>query len=355
MPDALRVLIVDDSAYMRVILKDMISSEPDFSVVGTAKNGLEAMELVEELDPDVVLMDIQMPRQDGIVTLQKIMKDHPTRVVMISAMDKADQHLPLKALALGAVDFISKPGGPLSIDIFKFRKGIIATIRNAAIAKMEALHHAREELPKATLSIPEDARAISGMRAVVIGASTGGPRTLEHIFSRLPRDIPAVIFIVQHIPPEFSDSFTRRLDSTGGPRTVLADDGVLAEPGTAYVAPGGFHLRMTECGHNHATLHLDTSPKVQFVRPSADVLFESASKCFGSNLLAIVLTGMGADGTNGARAVRAAGGRVVVQDEDSSVIFGMPRSAIASGAVDLVLPLEEIPEEIIRFLQGGSS
>ncbi len=355
MADALRVLIVDDSAYMRVILKDMISSEPDFSVVGTAKNGLEAMDLVKQLSPDVVLMDIQMPRQDGIVTLQKIMKDQPTRVVMISAMDKADQHLPLKALALGAVDFISKPGGPLSIDIFKFRKGIITTIRNAAAAKMEALHQARGDLPKATLTLPEDARRTSEVRAVVIGASTGGPRTLEHIFSRLPRDIPAVLFIVQHLPAEFSYSFTKRLDATGGPRAVLADEGQMAEQGTAYVAPGGYHLTLTECGHRHATMHLDTSEKVQYVRPSADVLFESASRCFGSNLLAIILTGMGADGTRGAAAVRAAGGRVIVQDEDSCVIFGMPRSAIAAGAVDMVLPLDSIPEEIVRFLQGGSS
>jgi len=353
MPETLSVLIVDDSAYMRVILKDMISSEPDLLVVGTAKNGIEAMTLVEELDPDVVLMDIQMPRQDGIVTLQQIMKDHPTRVVMISAMDKSDQHLPLRALSLGAVDFISKPGGPISIDIFKFRKRILATIRNAAEAKMEALQHARRELPKTALTVREDVRTSRTAKAIVIGSSTGGPRTLEHIFSRLPRDIPAMIFIVQHLPAEFSHSFSKRLDSTGGPMTVLANDGGVAERGKAYVAPGGFHLTMTECGGAHATMHLDTSEKVQYVRPSADVLFESASKCFGVNLMAIVLTGMGADGTRGAKAVRMAGGRVVVQDEGSSVIFGMPRSVIAAGAADSVLSLEQIPEEIISFLQEG--
>jgi two-component system chemotaxis response regulator CheB len=267
-------------------------------------------------------------------------------------MDKVDVDLPLRALEMGAVEFISKPGGPISVDIVKYRAHIARTIRDVSGAKIEVLQKSRAplELDKKRLKpkeVPE-----RGLKAVVIAASTGGPRALEYIFSRLPRDIPATIFVVQHLPAIFSVSFAKRLNSVKGPRTMVAEDGLPAKQGCAYLAPGGIHMVLTECSGASASMRLDdTIPPVQFVKPSADVLFESASKCYGNRLMAVILTGMGMDGANGARAVRSAGGRVIVQDERTSVIYGMPRAVVDAGVVDRTVPLDDIPREIVRFLE----
>ncbi len=352
MAEPVKILIVDDSAYMRVVLKDMLSAEDGLTVVGTAKDGIEAIARAKALSPDVVLLDIQMPKMDGLATLQRIMKEAPTRVIMLSAMDKVDVDLPLRALEMGAVEFISKPGGPISVDIVKYRAHIARTVRDVSGARVEVLQKARVPIKiDAERLEPRDVQEES-LKAIVIAASTGGPRALEYVFSRLPRNIPAVVFVVQHLPVMFSASFARRLDKVKGPQTEVATDGDHAREGHAYVAPGGFHLVVAECSKNKAKLVLDkTTPPVQFVKPSADVLFESASRCFGKRVMAVILTGMGMDGVNGARAVKAAGGRVVVQDETSSVIFGMPKAAMEAKVADAAVPLEEIPEEIVRFLE----
>jgi two-component system chemotaxis response regulator CheB len=352
MPDTVKVLIVDDSAYMRVVLKDMLSVEEGLTVVGTARDGMEAIERAKSLRPDVILLDIQMPKMDGLATLQRIMKESPTRVIMLSAMDKVDVDLPLRALEMGAVEFISKPGGPISVDIVKYRAHIARTVRDVSGARIEVLQKARAPLEIDGKRLKPRGGPEKGLKAVVIAASTGGPRALEHLFSRLPRDIPATIFVVQHLPVMFSASFAKRLDKVKGPRTIVASDGDRAREGHAYVAPGGFHLKVTECSKSEASMTLDRdTPPVQFVKPSADVLFESASKCFGQRLLAVILTGMGMDGVNGARCVKSAGGKVIVQDEKSSVIFGMPKAATDAGVADKIVSLEDIPEEIVRFLE----
>ena len=351
MSETVRVLIVDDSAYMRVALKDMISSDPNISVVATAKNGVEGIEYTKRFSPDVVLLDIQMPKMDGIATLKRIMKEHPTRVVMLSAMDKVDVDLPLRALEMGAVEFISKPGGPISVDIVKYRNHIVRTILDVSSAKVEAL-----QLFKTPLRLDEERLSPKqtkgkGLKAIVIAASTGGPRALEYLFAQLPRDIPAALFVVQHLPAIFSGNFSKRLDSVKGPCTVLAEDGMAVKPGFAYLAPGGHHTVVQECSALSAVIRLDDSEPVCFVRPSADVLFTSAARCFGDRLMAIVLTGMGVDGVNGAMAVKSAGGKVVVQDEKTSVISGMPRAVVDSGSADAVVPLERIAAEIVKFLE----
>jgi two-component system chemotaxis response regulator CheB len=349
MPPRVKTLIVDDSAYMRVVIKDMLESDQGIEVVGVAKDGLEAVEQVKSLTPDVVLLDIQMPRMDGLATLQRIMKDKPTRVIMLSAMDKKDDLLPIKALEMGAVDFISKPSGPVSIDIINFSDRIIEIVKTAAGARIDALKRARSAAPK-RISIIRKEKA-KDLRSIVIAASTGGPRALETIFSSLPRDFPSPVFIVQHIPWEFSTSFAKRLDSANGPRVVLAVDNQRIERGTAYLAPGGKHLKLDWRGATSLMTRLDDSGPVNYVKPSADVLFRSAAECLGEHSLGIVLTGMGSDGTEGALAIHKAGGRVVAQDEQSSVVFGMPRSVIEAGAADCVLPLEQIPEAIVEFLE----
>jgi len=334
---------------MRVVLKDMLLSDPEIEVVGVAKDGLEAVEQVKSHSPDVVLLDIQMPKMDGLATLQRIMKDSPTRVIMLSAMDKKDDLLPIKALEMGAVDFISKPSGPVSIDIISFTDKIIDIVKTAAGARIDALKKARESSPKRISAIRmEKAR---DFRSIVIAASTGGPRTLETLFSSLPRDFPAPIFIVQHIPENFSVSFAKRLDSARGPKVVLAEDEKRIEQGTAYLAPGGRHMKLSWRGATSLITRLDDGPPVNHVRPSADVLFMSAAECLGEHTLGIVLTGMGYDGADGAVAIRKAGGKVVAQDEKSSIVFGMPRATIESGAADEVLPLDAIPQAIVKFLE----
>ena len=352
MRKTVKVLIVDDSAYMRVVLKDMLSVEDGLTVVGTAKDGMEAIEKTKALKPDVVLLDIQMPKMDGLATLQRIMKESPTRVIMLSAMDKVDVDLPLKALAMGAVEFISKPGGPISVDIVKYRAHIARTVHDVSGARIDVLQKARAPLEVDGERLKPKEVQEKRLKAIVIAASTGGPRAVEYVFSRLPRDIPAVIFVVQHLPVMFSASFAKRLDKVKGPKTLVASDGDHAREGHAYIAPGGFHLRVKECSKSRAHLLLDRdTPPVQFVKPSADVLFDSASKCFGDRVLAVILTGMGMDGVNGAKAVKSAGGKVIVQDEKSSVIYGMPKAAADAGVADKNISLEDIPEEIVRFLE----
>lgn len=350
MPKKVKVLIVDDSAYMRVVLKDMLESDGTVDVVGGAKDGLEAVEKAKALAPDVVLLDIQMPKMDGLATLQRIMNEAPSRVVMLSAMDKVDDQLPLKALEMGAVDFISKPSGPVSIDIINFKEKIAEVVREAAGARVEVLRRARLPLPAKLRLTGRPAE--NGLKAVVMGSSTGGLRALEAIFTALPRDVAGAFFVVQHLPTEFSDSFAKRLDRARGPRVMLARNDAKVEKGMAYLAPGGKHLRLKWRGPSTLTTKLDDDDPVNFVKPSADVLFSSAAECLGADVLAVILTGMGADGTEGARMVKESGGRVLVQDEETSVAFSMPQSVIDAGLADGVLPIEDIPERIIQFLQG---
>jgi two-component system chemotaxis response regulator CheB len=349
MPSKVRTLIVDDSAYMRVVIKDMLESDPGLEVVGIAKDGIEAVEKTKQLMPDVVLLDIQMPRMDGMATLQRIMKESPTRVIMLSAMDKKDDMLPLRALEMGAVDFISKPSGPVSVDIVNFSDKIVEIVKNSALARVDVLRRARSPLPPRLKAIrKENAKP---HKVIALGASLGGPRALEFLFAALPKDLPASFFIVQHIPQDFSLTFAKRLDSVQGPKVQLATDGMRAERGNAYLAPGGKHLKVGWKGASTVQLRLEDGDPVNYVKPSVDVLFKSVADVLGNSSMGIVLTGMGVDGAKGALAIRKAGGKVVAQDEQTSLAYGMPKAAAESGAANRILPLEDIPKEIIRFLE----
>ncbi len=349
MPSKVRILIVDDSAYMRFVLKDILESDGGIEVVGQAKDGLEAIDRAKELSPDVVLLDIQMPKMDGLATLQRIMKEAPTRVVMLSAMDKKDDMLPLRALEMGAVDFISKPSGPVSVDIMNLSGWICEVVKNSATARIDVLKRARAPLPSKIVATRKE--LAKNQKVIAIGASLGGPRALEVIFASLPKDLPASFFIVQHIPAQFSKSFAKRLDSVKGPRVCLAEDSGRAERGTAYLAPGGKHLQIGWKGAILQMKLVDADP-VNYVRPSADVLFESVAETMGENAMAIVLTGLGVDGAKGSFAVKKAGGRVIAQDEKTSLAHGMPKAVIDSKVAHRVLPLEDISREIIRFLEA---
>lgn len=348
MDGKIKVLVVDDSAYMRVVLKDMLELGGRISVIGTAKDGIEAVDRAKELKPDVILLDIQMPKIDGIATLKRIMKECPTRVVMLSAMDKVDDQLPLRALELGAVDFISKPSGPVSIDIVNFSDKISQVVTDARMTRLDALRQSptpvmhKLHTPKVETIQP---------KAIVIGASLGGPRALEYILASLPKGLPVPIFIVQHIPSEFSQSFAKRLNAAQGPRVELAEEGLRPQKGTAYLAPGGRHLTISWKGASSLMMRLEDSAPVNFVKPSVDVLFKSAAENLGESVLGIVLTGMGEDGADGAVAIKNCGGRVIVQDLTSAVAPGMPSSVLTAGAADKAVPLEKIPDEILKFVE----
>lgn len=341
----LQVLVVDDSALMRRLISDLLTSDPGIEVVGTARDGQEAVEKVMALRPDVVTMDVEMPRMNGLEALSEIMRRFPVPVVMLTGLRDAD--VALEAMERGAVDFLLKPSGTISVDLFKIRDELIRKVKLARLAnlrKLTRLPSPPKPLPSFRRHLPRD-----GHRAVVIGASTGGPRAVELVLVTLPGGLPAPVLIVQHMPPGFTRSFAERLDQRSALRVKEAADGDLLEPGCAFVAPGDFHMRV-QAGRNWGTVKLEQSPPVNGVRPAADVTMTDVAEIYRAGAVAVVLTGMGADGAQGAQRIKAAGGIVIAQDQETSVVYGMPRAVVKAGAADRVLPLEEIPAAIVHAL-----
>ncbi len=340
---SIRVLVVDDSAVMRTLLVDLLEEDPSLEVVGTAKNGLEALEAVETLEPDIVTLDIEMPKMDGLTALQHIMAEHPLPVIMLSAMNKRQSDITMKALNLGAVDFIPKPSGAISLDIDKIGARIRERIKALADAEVRfraphrALRHAkRTRLVKRTGRSP----------LIIIGASTGGPKSLPAIIELLPRDLPAAMVIVQHMPGGFTRSFAERLNWTTSLEVAEAEDGVRLEPGLAVVAPGDHHLKVVD---SHVAL--DDGARVHNVRPAVDITMKSAAGDYGDRCIGVLLTGMGSDGAVGMEAIRNNGGITIAQDRDSCVVFGMPKAAIQRRVVDHILPLEQIADKLVHLLE----
>ena len=339
----IRVLIADDSAVMRKLLKDILESEPDIKVVATAKNGAEAVELVSEIKIDVITMDIEMPKMDGLTALQHIMDKKPTPTIMLSAMDKRKADIVMKSLDHGAVDFISKTSGNLSLDIEKIGQDIIRKIRMAAEVNVKKISRPRIVKP---LLYTRKARGKN--KIIAIGASTGGPKAILEVLSLLPRDIPAGIIITQHMPEGFTKSFAERLNWQSSVEVKEAEDGDLILPGLALVAPGDYHMEIVG-----GKVALNRKPKVNSIRPSADIMMSSVAKIHGKNVIGVLLTGMGADGARGMKDIKDNGGKTIAQDKDSCVVFGMPKEAIALDAVDRIVPLSKIASEIMNCIEGG--
>jgi len=340
----IRVLVVDDSSMMRHILKDIIEQDDGIRVIGTAGNGEEALEKVEALGPDVVTMDIEMPKMDGVTALREIMRIHPVPVIMISGFAKPHADLTMKALALGAVDFVPKTSGGLSLDIYKKEKDITDKIR--AASKIKDL----TPFKAASNSILLDkakSRSRKEKYVILIGVSTGGPKALPEILSKLPGDLPAAILIVQHMPKGFTRSFAEHLNSYSHIEVREAEKGDEILAGKVLIAPGDYHMTV-----EGSRIELTSDPAVNFVRPSADVLMKSAARAFGNRCIGIVLTGMGNDGAEGLCDIKKEGGRTIAQDEDSCVIFGMPKAAIDMGVVDMVSPLRDIPRNVVKLIGG---
>jgi two-component system chemotaxis response regulator CheB len=342
------VLIVDDSALMRQLLTKIINSDPALNVVGTAGDPFVAREKILELNPDVLTLDIEMPRMDGLTFLEKLMRGHPMPVVMISTLTSKGADTTLRALALGAVDYVSKPKLDVSNGTIEQAEEIVAKVKAAARAKVRC-----SSLTAAPLAVtPGKTYHFSATHKVVaIGASTGGTEALKELLTPLPADFPGIV-IVQHMPEAFTFQFANRLDSLCKIRVQEAKDGDHILPGHALLAPGGHHMAVVRRGMEYG-VHVYRGERVNRHIPSVDVLFSSCARSLGRNVVGVILTGMGADGARGMLEMKQADAFNIAQDESTSVVFGMPREAIQLNAVDQVLPLGQIPGALLQRLAVG--
>jgi len=348
MANPYKVLIVDDSALMRQLLTQILSSDPELQVVGTAADPFSAREKIKALQPDVLTLDIEMPRMDGLTFLEKLMRGHPMPVVMISSLTDKGADTTLRALALGAIDYVSKPKVDVSNGTIEQADEILAKVKAAARAKVR---HANVAAAAPVASTGKTYHFSATHKIVAIGASTGGTEALKELLSPLPADFPGIV-IVQHMPEAFTHQFAERLDSLCKIRVKEAQDGDHILPGHALVAPGGHHMAVVRRGMEYA-VHVYRGERVNRHIPSVDVLFSSCARSMGKNALGVLLTGMGADGAKGMLEMKQAGSFNIAQDESTCVVFGMPREAILLNAADRVLPLGNIPDALLQRLAGA--
>jgi len=343
-----KVLIVDDSALMRQLLTRILSSDPELEVVGAAGDPYAAREKIKALNPDVLTLDIEMPRMDGLTFLEKLMRGHPMPVVMISSLTDKGADTTLRALSLGAIDYVSKPKLDVSHGTVEQAQEIVAKVKAAAKARIR-----RPSVPKTppAASTGRTYQFSATHKVVAIGASTGGTEALKELLSQLPADFPGIV-IVQHMPETFTRQFSERLDSLCKIRVKEAQDTDRILPGHALLAPGGHHMAVIRQGMEYA-VHVYRGERVNRHLPSVDVLFSSCARSMGKNALGVLLTGMGADGARGMLEMKQAGSFNIAQDESTCVVFGMPREAILLNAVDQVLPLDQIPGALIQRLVGA--
>jgi two-component system chemotaxis response regulator CheB len=353
-----RVVVVDDSALVRGLLSEIINRQPDMECVGAAADPFIAREMIRNTNPDVITLDVEMPRMDGIDFLGKLMRLRPTPVVMVSTLTERGAEVTLRALELGAVDFVAKPKIGVSDGLKQLAEEITDKVRIASKAHLRRLATpvagpaaGGDATPHRPAPVPGLGR-LSTEKIVFIGASTGGTEATKEVLMQLPPDAPAVM-ITQHMPPGFTKSYAARLDGLCRIRVAEARDGERVLPGHAYIAPGGHHLSVERSGANYIA-RVQAGEPVNRHMPSVEVLFKSAARVVGPNALAIMLTGMGADGARAMREMRDAGSYNFVQDEASCVVFGMPREAINHGAAHEVLPLTQIAGKLIERLRSTS-
>jgi two-component system chemotaxis response regulator CheB len=341
---------VDDSAFARTVISNKLQADPDIRVIGGARDGVEALEMVKSLRPDVITLDVTMPRMDGLAALERIMIDCPTPVIMLSALTGPQTQATIKALEIGAVDFFLKTS--LSSPAGTDQAGMGLTEKIKVAAKVTVIgagprrlvkHKQQPEIKSRTTRHPRMSHVI------VIGSSTGGPKALGELIPALPRDLPAGILIVQHMPPGFTRSLADRLNNISQLDVREAQTGDTVKPEQILVAPGGRHMKVTYDG----TIVLDDGPLVCGVRPSVDVTIDSAVAVYGSTTLGVVLTGMGQDGKRGASLIKGAGGKVAVEAESTCAVYGMPKSVADAGYADAVVPLPKMAQEIIRMCQSA--
>lgn len=341
----IKVLVVDDSAFMRKLISDIFNQTPGFTVIDTARNGLEAIEKVKRTKPNVVTMDVEMPGLDGISALKLIMEQQPTPVVMLSSLTKNGAEATIRALELGAVDFVAKTG-TLTADIDSVREELIQKVR--AAASINVKHIVQPTSPSPKLNIIINNIPFAGEHVVAIGTSTGGPRALQEIITKIPANFPAGILIVQHMPPGFTKSLAERLNSLSAIQVKEAENGDIVRPGLALIAPGDYHMRVEKGLNQQIKIKLSQEASVNGHRPSVDPMMHSVADIYRQNTVGVILTGMGADGSLGIKSIKESGGRTIAEDESSAVVYGMPRAAVELGVVDKITPLPMVANEIIR-------
>lgn len=343
-----RVLIVDDSALMRQVLTQLLGQDPSIEVIGAAQDPVIARDKIKALNPDVLTLDVEMPRMDGLTFLEKLMRGHPMPVVMVSSLTERGADTTLRALELGAVDFVTKPKIDVRQGTAQVAQEIISKVKAAARAKVHARVQSTAGSSVSNGLLRTDALIKSTHKVIAIGASTGGTEALKDVLTCFPPDSPGVV-IVQHMPEKFTQSFAERLNSLCQIKVKEAQDGDSILPGHALLAPGNFHMEVTRSGANYGVKVFEAE-RVNRHRPSVDVLFNSCARVLGRNTVGVILTGMGDDGARGLLAMKQAGARTVAQDEASCVVFGMPKEAIALGGVDEIVPLNKIPATVARLL-----
>jgi two-component system, chemotaxis family, protein-glutamate methylesterase/glutaminase len=384
----IRVLIADDSAFMRKVLHSIISADPQMEIVGEARDGRDAVAQAEALKPDVITMDINMPHMDGLQATEIIMSSQPKPIVIVSSESRAGADITLKALELGAIDFIAKPSGGIDLDMDAVREDLVRKLKMAAKVRVvrtatrsKLAHEIANSAPRtdpksplvaavtasaqvtpaspvfaaqpATPTSPTFARAASKFPVVVLSASTGGPATLMKLVPQFAKDFPGAVVLVQHMPGAFTSQFAAQLSDASQIRVKEAEAGEILQQGTMYVCPGANHLRISPTGR----ITLDDGPRISGYRPCADVTLETVSGFAGPMAISVVLTGMGNDASRGVQAVKAGGGYVIAQDEATSIIFGMPAEAIKTGAVEQVLPIDDIYRAIekrVMYIHGAA-
>ena len=349
-PKDIHVLIADDSLFMRHLLRRALEQHPRIAVVGEARDGVEAVTMNAELSPHVVVMDVEMPKMNGLSALERMMTEKPVPVLMFSSLTGEGTETTLEALALGAVDFLAKPESRVSIS--PIADELVRKVLSASSAKLRAR---RRGLPKPSVQRPEGAPARSSgaisRSLVIIGSSTGGPQALDEVIPKLPADFPSCVLVCQHMPAGFTKSMAARLNGLTAIPVTEAAEGDVIRRGSVYIAPGGLHARVV--AEKNPCIHLDNSEPVHGVRPSVDVSLLDAGPIFGAKLMVVIMTGMGFDGAKGAKAARARGATVVCQDESTSVVWGMPRACVEIGASHKVLPLPKIAAAIVRFAEDA--
>lgn len=343
-----KVLVVDDSALMRQLLTKLLSQDSALEVVGAAPDPYIAWEKIKALRPDVLTLDVEMPRMDGLTFLEKLMRLHPLPIVMVSSLTEKGCEVTLRALELGAIDFITKPKIDVKNSTLELAEEIIAKVKTAARVRMQAKQRALGNDQTHALPYKSEALLKSTHKVIAVGASTGGTEALRDFLTVMPADSPGIV-IVQHMPEKFTRSFAERLDSLCQIRVHEAQNGDRILPGHALLAPGSYHMEVTRSGANYSVRVFSGEP-VNRHRPSVDVLFHSCARYLGGNAVGVILTGMGNDGARGLLAMRQAGAHTIAQDEASCIVFGMPKEAIALGGAEEVVSLQKIPASVLQML-----
>ncbi len=346
MKKPIRVLIADDSAFMRKVITDLVDSDPELQVISAARNGEHALELIANLNPDVITLDLEMPKLNGLETLKEIMRVSPKPVVMISHLTQEGAATTLNCLDAGAMDFIPKPSGSISLDFAKVAEDLTEKIKMAYYNFKPGIITSTprprvETIPTSSLNLARRDMVVA------LGTSSGGPRALKEVIPLLPANFPAGMVIVQHMPAGFTRSLADRLNSESKIRVKEAEDGDRIEPGLALLAPGNFHLEIEQGG----VIRLNQKPQLWGVRPCVDYMMETIAPLYGERVIGVILTGMGRDGANGMASIKKYGGQTIVQDEETCLVYGMPRAAAERGLADHILPLQDIAHKIVQLLE----